>query len=558
MFAQTNARKCLGISIAALAVALTWAGAAQAQIVRDDAGNAVEAARSLPVRRGLARFRGRLDYEGDVDFYGVMAPNAAPLTVELLPSSARSAFSGSCMLYDSAGAEIAAEATDNGLRLDPADGGETYYVAVEGVFSETALDNMYALNVYIPEDKEPNTIAEAGELALRRGTGRTRGNIAFDWDVDVFGVTASSTSPMTVTMTPRGRTSTFDGTVAVRNAAGDVLADDDDPDSGGASLEVDTVRGGAYYVEVSGVAGSTGDYDLKVHSPLDDFGNTIPDAGAPVARRGMYLVQGKLEFRGDVDVLRLSAPSTGQMNVGVAVSRRSPVDPKVTVYAGDGSEIDSASAGAPASPISLSVQVDSGEDYYVEVSDAAGTALDRYTLSATFEEGAPPPPPPPAESVHIDPADNSAVLAGYVTQDLVFETDTDWLSAQLLVTLTSGTVYQDPFGGTTSPNPTLFNLQPSLEFDTYVSNGVVGEPVATVTAEDFNPGAPVQCDEDGISLGWFTTDVDDVGSLPLARITLSDDAAGTFHFRATALSSEGGVDQFDVTGTMANGTMTAD
>jgi hypothetical protein len=239
--------------------------------------------------------------------------------------------------------------------------------------------------------------------------------------------------------------------------------------------------------------------------------------------------------------------------VSVSVSRRSPVDPMVTVLGGEGSPIDSASGGAPGSAASLAVFVYSGDDYYIEVADSAGTGTDRYSMSATFEGGVVPPPDGPA---YVDPVDNSAQLTGYVTQDIVFDTDTDWLSAQLVVTLTAGTIYQDPAGGVGSPNPVLFALFPSLEFDTYVSNGVVGESVNTISAIDLNPGAPLECDTSGISIGWFTTSSDDIGELHLARITLSDDAAGTFHFRATA--SPAGSPALNLTGTMADGIMTAD
>ena len=145
----------------------------------------------------------------------------------------------------------------------------------------------------------------------------------------------------------------------------------------------------------------------------------------------------------------------------------------------------------------------------------------------------------PASTFPVDvvAVDNSAALAGYVTQDLVVNTASDWLSAQLRVTLNQpGGVYQDEYGSANpqSPDPVFFSLLPTLEFDSYVSNGVLGESVGTAGAVDLGgPVTPV-FDEDDVSITWYTTDADDIGELALSRLTLADDATGRWSFQATA------------------------
>ena len=139
-------------------------------------------------------------------------------------------------------------------------------------------------------------------------------------------------------------------------------------------------------------------------------------------------------------------------------------------------------------------------------------------------------------TLEVVPVDNSSQLTGFITQDLVVTTDTDWEQAFMIVTLDEpGGIYQDPLGNVNpqSPNPAFFPIAPSLEFDTYVSNGVLGESVAAFGTVTFDP---LILDEDHIFISWFTDGTDDIGTLALARVTLAETAHGTWLFTATAAS----------------------
>ncbi len=133
--------------------------------------------------------------------------------------------------------------------------------------------------------------------------------------------------------------------------------------------------------------------------------------------------------------------------------------------------------------------------------------------------------------------DNTAALTGYVTQDLLINTSAgdDWGQAQLLTTLTAGSIYQDANGSDFAPNPLLFPTFPSLEFDSYldgngVQPGIIGAAV--------NLGGDVrEFSDEHIDIAWYNTKQDDVGSeFGIGRFTLSDDAIGTWSMMVASTS----------------------
>ena len=141
------------------------------------------------------------------------------------------------------------------------------------------------------------------------------------------------------------------------------------------------------------------------------------------------------------------------------------------------------------------------------------------------------------------------VLPTHVTQDLTVATSTDWMASQLLVTLDSGEVYQNMAGGVGPSNAILWPLFPGLEFATHIDPpNIAGGALDLV-------GGPtgVQFDESGINIAWYNTETDDVGAVNVARVTLSEDAAGEWQF----LASSNGQDWLVINdGTIADGVMT--
>lgn len=143
-------------------------------------------------------------------------------------------------------------------------------------------------------------------------------------------------------------------------------------------------------------------------------------------------------------------------------------------------------------------------------------------------------------SARFDLVDNSSCgqLAGYVTQDLVVDTTTDWLTAQIILSLDSPGIYQDPFGNEQSPNPILFQFAPALEYDTYISNGTLGQNCAVIPPSGLG-GSEVIFDDTQLSIAWYTTRTDEIGRLDLARITVGEQRMGGWRLQVTAAPAPG-------------------
>jgi len=142
-----------------------------------------------------------------------------------------------------------------------------------------------------------------------------------------------------------------------------------------------------------------------------------------------------------------------------------------------------------------------------------------------------------------------------VSNDIMFECDTDWLSAVLVIAPdTTGMIYQN---GDVGNVPTTYDpVYPTRSYDTYVSDGLGGPPLIGA-AVDLGYSV-VLFDEDVVACTFNTTAVE-TGLLHLARVSLSVNANGTWQFMGTASPAEGPkveiVDGGDLYGIIENGYM---
>jgi hypothetical protein len=130
--------------------------------------------------------------------------------------------------------------------------------------------------------------------------------------------------------------------------------------------------------------------------------------------------------------------------------------------------------------------------------------------------------------VSLLPEDNSAVLpsddpavpdfndGSYFTFDLhvqPFQQDT-WLAAYLSATIDGPAVFfQHPLGGDGPPDPGLVSQYPALEFDSYFTTPVGGQPL-------FPPGEPPENQASAITAHWaWDGPTVDGSSGPFARVT---------------------------------------
>ncbi len=138
----------------------------------------------------------------------------------------------------------------------------------------------------------------------------------------------------------------------------------------------------------------------------------------------------------------------------------------------------------------------------------------------------------------INPVNDPNVPEGCVACEIIWEGGADWTSAALVIDLTSGSVYQNVYGGDAAPNPALFAVFPELEFDTYV--GIIGDGTAGIAggAGDLG-GGPLSLNAPQISVSWFNTATDDTGPVRIAMITLTDDARGTWSMLSGGVITQG-------------------
>ena len=142
-------------------------------------------------------------------------------------------------------------------------------------------------------------------------------------------------------------------------------------------------------------------------------------------------------------------------------------------------------------------------------------------------------------TARFDLIDNASVFpeGGYITQDMMVTTSTgdDWGTAQVLATLTAGTIYQDPAGSDYAPNPALFPSFPTLEYDSYV-DGNGSQPGIAGGAVNLGGNINSTFSDILIDIAWYNTDNDDFGDFRIARFTASDDAVGTWNMLVSSTS----------------------
>ncbi len=163
-----------------------------------------------------------------------------------------------------------------------------------------------------------------------------------------------------------------------------------------------------------------------------------------------------------------------------------------------------------------------------------------------------------AVSLGLVPVDNSAAMTGYLTYDIQFTTDADWTAAAMLLDLSVGNIYQEPEGwpyaGVTfgPPNPAFFPYYPTAEFDTYLVGSVTTTSIAGGGGDV--GGDAYQFDTQELDVSWYNRSETDIGTMTLGRVTITDDAVGTW----SLLSITADEQRVNLVGTISQGVMAID
>ncbi len=151
----------------------------------------------------------------------------------------------------------------------------------------------------------------------------------------------------------------------------------------------------------------------------------------------------------------------------------------------------------------------------------------------------------------IDQENPGVALPNHVSNTWHLDTgDKKLLSTELLVHLNSGSIYQDGAGSDNPPNPADFVATPSLEFDSYLTGGtdsatpdvigpapsVLGGATALYDTPPVTWPVPATFATNGasgtvIDATWASLEMPlPEGELMLGRVTLTNDAVGTYKF----------------------------
>ncbi|WP_197529387.1 PEP-CTERM sorting domain-containing protein [Botrimarina mediterranea] len=134
--------------------------------------------------------------------------------------------------------------------------------------------------------------------------------------------------------------------------------------------------------------------------------------------------------------------------------------------------------------------------------------------------------------------------AGYTVWDLYISFDEQLFGQQMVVELTSGSIYQNAsFGTETAPTDALIPIFPEVASDSFVTMGGftsgTSSSVLVVggSTEIAGKNGPKKFDTQGVNIAWAPAPgvvINGGDDFPVARLTFSNDARGTIYFFSNA------------------------
>ena len=251
------------------------------------------------------------------------------------------------------------------------------------------------------KDDFGNTFAKAAKLTLSRtsigGIGSKLANIGTPGDVDMFRFVSPVTGWLTVTQNACSG-SAIDPYVSVYDARQKLIGQNNDAEAGRNSrVDVRVVKGGVYYVQATGY-GTSGKYAVGAKAVQDDYANTLAAASQlALDSSGQRAVNGKINYRGDVDMFSVVAPASGTMTVTLNSSGgKVRVDPELTLYDSSGATLAYSNNAVGTTNSAASIDVVAGQTYYIKAAGYNSTT-GGYSLQVSAPVPTPSPTPTPPE-----------------------------------------------------------------------------------------------------------------------------------------------------------------
>jgi S1-C subfamily serine protease len=253
--------------------------------------------------------------------------------------------------------------------------------SVVGISSMFLGDSDFALAMSAPEAMARVERLLAGDAAdvlaprtipLAGGEPRHSGHLDTPWSEAVYVLNAPYGTSVDLAVD-----STADATLTVLSPYGDVDVDADERRGGGESGTVDIRDDGPYFIIVA--LKEPGDFTLRTSEPVVPYAD--PDDGTALAPG--TTVQALMDFPGDIDTFRLTAPRGGTVEITVDSINISP-DASLELATEDGTPpiLNQHVAGPLGLTLTGTFEAEAGTTYVLSVRDADDTATGGYIVSA--------------------------------------------------------------------------------------------------------------------------------------------------------------------------------
>jgi hypothetical protein len=304
---------------------------------------------------------------GGVQMYSLTAPASGTLTFDMKADGA--ALDSYLRVYNSSGRLIATN--DNAAKgtLDSrvtlrVTAGQAFYIGAAG---QKGSAGAYMLSVLSNPTDDYGNAPETGKavgVALWKTTS-VSGRINYAGDTDVFSFVAPTGGTMQVVGSLTGRGNSLATGLSAYDGAGLKLAPDDDlADSGG--LVFNVVGGSRYYIQMTGLGGTTGTYKVTLY---DKPAAQVLDIGPGDS----LTVAGQLAAD-STQMYFVTAPASGTITLDMKADG-SALDSYLRVYNSSGRQIatnDNAAKDTLDSRVTL--RVTAGQAFYIGAAGQKGSA----------------------------------------------------------------------------------------------------------------------------------------------------------------------------------------
>ena len=361
----------------------------------DDFGNEMLAAAAMRIaRNGASRARGRVNYAGDVDCLEYTARDSGTVRIQMSNVGRNNLLSGALSVYDSGNNLVVSGLADGADSLSlsfSAVQGQSYYLVAAGQNDTTGRYGITIQPMLLQEflDAEAVSVPVYGEQ-VETGTLGEDGSKTYKF-------TAANNGYFWLDM-KADNGSGVDSYVEVFNSGQRrIAANNNGGDGHDSRVRVRVKAGQTYFVRCSAVNGTQGDFETTFTSrPYDEAGNDIDHAKfLSIGSAGSRRAYGSVNYAGDIDVLRITAAVTGEMQVSMAgYGRASNVTPELWAEDSEGAQLAADQTGDGSAVITFDVTA--GQTYYIGA-ESLDQNVGRYVLNLVSTAEAPPAPAPDPE-----------------------------------------------------------------------------------------------------------------------------------------------------------------